>query len=378
MTKIEKLTPAQVARFGEFRDKWLAHGLSTATADRVRAEAGVRLAYEVAGLKAPTIFIWLDSPHAGAIGAALLANGSKFGAQVWDQVGDQVGAQVGDQVGAQVGDQVWDQVRDQVWDQVRAQVRAQVGAQVGDQVWDQVGAQVGDQVWDQVWDQVGAQVGDQVRAQVWDQVGDQVNRAAYGQHDANWLAFYEFFGSVTGLTCVNPLRGMNEIAQSCGWWWPFERAVILTERPSEIHRDDANRLHGEKRPALLYRDGFAIWSWHGVRVPEAWIMGKPPTAAEALTWPNMEQRRAACELVGWHNILRELKAKTIQKDADPEVGELLEVNIPDIGKERFLRVRCGTGREFAIPVPPTMRSALEANAWTYGVDPVDYKPEVRT
>ena len=72
------------------------------------------------------------------------------------------------------------------------------------------------------------------------------------------------------------------------------------------------------------------------------------------------------------------KAKTINKDHDPEVGELVEVEIPEIGKERFVRVRCGTGREFAIPVPPNMRTALEANAWTYGVEPKDYQPEVRT
>ena len=50
------------------------------------------------------------------------------------------------------------------------------------------------------------------------------------------------------------------------------------------------------------------------------------------------------------------------------IGTLLEVNLPDIGKEKFLKVLCGTGREFAIPVPPFMKTALEANAWTYGLD----------
>jgi len=50
------------------------------------------------------------------------------------------------------------------------------------------------------------------------------------------------------------------------------------------------------------------------------------------------------------------------------IGTLLEVDIPDIGNEKFLRVLCGTGREFAIPVPPNMKTALEANAWTYGLE----------
>lgn len=46
----------------------------------------------------------------------------------------------------------------------------------------------------------------------------------------------------------------------------------------------------------------------------------------------------------------------------------MEVKLPDSGKERFIRVRCGTGREFAIPVPPDTQTALAGNAWTYGID----------
>lgn len=93
---------------------------------------------------------------------------------------------------------------------------------------------------------------------------------------------------------------------------------------------------------------------------------------------NMEQRRAACEMIGWDKILHELKAKTIDRDDDPEIGELVEVELPESGKERFLRVRCGTGRRFALCVPREMKTALEANAWTWNLKPNEYNPEVRT
>jgi hypothetical protein len=68
----------------------------------------------------------------------------------------------------------------------------------------------------------------------------------------------------------------------------------------------------------------------------------------------------------------------IDEDADEMIGTLLEVDIPDIGKEKFLFVKCGTGRNFALPVPPDMKTALEANAWSYGLKPAEYVPEVRT
>ncbi|WP_230690798.1 hypothetical protein, partial [Streptococcus pneumoniae] len=78
-------------------------------------------------------------------------------------------------------------------------------------------------------------------------------------------------------------------------------------------------------------------------------------------------------------ILDELKAKTINRDADLEIGELVEVTIPDVGRERFLRVKCGTGRTFALPVPPTMQTALEAQAWTWDIPASQFTvPEIRT
>jgi hypothetical protein len=95
---------------------------------------------------------------------------------------------------------------------------------------------------------------------------------------------------------------------------------------------------------------------------------------------NVEQRRVACEILGWANILRNLdEAKTIDADNDPQIGELVEVKLPDLpNKAKFLRVRCGTGREFAIGIPPHINKALDAQAWIVGLEPKDFtRPEIR-
>jgi hypothetical protein len=144
--------------------------------------------------------------------------------------------------------------------------------------------------------------------------------------------------------------------------------------------DNQNRPHCGDGPSHKWRDGWALYHWHGVVIPKEWVTGNPPSPADALNWENIEQRRAACEIVGWSNILKQLKAKVIDEDSDAEIGTLLEVNIPDSGKERFLKVRCGTGREnIVLPVPKNMKTALAANAWTYGIDDLkSFKPEIRT
>jgi hypothetical protein len=392
--RIEKLTPEQAKRMPEFRDAWLNAGLSTERADRQRAQAGVKLAYEAAGLKPPTLIIWLDSPMAGAIGATLLSNTPKAGAKVRDQVCDQVC----DQVRGQVCDQVGGQVRGQVWDQVRGQVWGQVWDQVRGQVWDQVGGQVGGQVWDQVGGQVGGQVWDQVRGQVWDQVWDQVRgqvgRAVYGQHDAGWLAFYDFFATACGLESAKRLHGLNEVAQSSGWWWPFEHAVILTERPTEIHRNAEHRLHNDGGPALLYPDGFGIWALNGLRVAQR-IVEQPETltAIEVRDEANAEVRRHMLDRYAGQRgsaaqgrWLQDIGAKPISSvditdklqpsaltmwklsnGEDPCLCRLYRADVSGDEPLVLLWVVCtSTLKEVFLRVPPTMLDAEKARDWTFG------------
>ena len=167
------------------------------------------------------------------------------------------------------------------------------------------------------------------------------------------------------------------LTESCGWVWWHENILAISDRPEWIKRDEQGRLHSETGHAIHYRDGWGLSSWHGVTIPDDWLQGKLPTPKDLLTWKNVEQRRAGCELVGWHQILDSLNARLIDRSPNPEIGTLYEVDLPDAPKERFIRVKCGTGREFAINVDPSCKTALEAQAWMFSDD--DFiEPEVRT
>lgn len=164
--------------------------------------------------------------------------------------------------------------------------------------------------------------------------------------------------------------------------WVTEDEVFVATIPTVVKTDDERRLHCENGPAFVWLDGIDEYYWHGTNVPKEWITDKSSlTARAAITWPNLEQRRVACsDIVGWSRVLRELDARTIDDDGDPMIGTLVEVGLPDLPRPaRFCRVKCGTGREFAIGVPPEIRTALEAQAWMQNRPLTDYiKPEVRT
>ena len=209
---------------------------------------------------------------------------------------------------------------------------------------------------------------------------DIFNEFIYGCYEAGWLSYYEYFKDVCDIQDCAKLDGLTEYAKHAGWASVYEDVVVIQDRPEHILFDDQGRVHSETDVAIKYRDGTGVYMWHGVRVPAEWINKKSELSAKtALTWENIEQRRAACEIVGWAKILRELNARTIDVDDDPMIGTLVEVDIPDVGREKFLKVLCGTGREFALPVPPDMTTALGANAWTYDLDGDTLrKLEVRT
>lgn len=186
-----------------------------------------------------------------------------------------------------------------------------------------------------------------------------------GGWEAFWLAFYKFAEKI-GVDYGDNTEHLNayvEYAETCGVMYAYEDVVFCSDRPSRLKFDNERRLHCELGQAMEFRDGYGLCSWHGTRVPRSWILEAPPSAAEALAVENAEQRRAACEIVGWVSILKQLNAKTIDKHPSPFIGELVEVDTPKIGKrEKFLRVLCGTGREFAIPVDIACRTALEAQS----------------
>lgn len=200
----------------------------------------------------------------------------------------------------------------------------------------------------------------------------------WGQWDSYLTAARDILG--LRLPEYEKYAAWEQCAMHGGFRIMHDEFCMVSDFPVYIKTDDQNRAHCEDGPSHLWRDGWCFYSWHGVQVPAEWIEDKSSLSASvALSQENMEQRRAACEIVGWSNILDELDAQTIDKHSNPMVGELLSVNIPDIGRERFLRVRCGTGRDFALPVPPDMDTAENAQRWLNFIpDNVEFIPSIRT
>ena len=95
MTKITKLTPEQEARKAEFTRLWTEIGLSTAAADRPRAEEAIRAMYSGAGLSEPKI-VWCGSPLSQGMTRAIILD-KKFAEKLGQIVEEKTGAKIAPQ-----------------------------------------------------------------------------------------------------------------------------------------------------------------------------------------------------------------------------------------------------------------------------------------
>lgn len=194
--------------------------------------------------------------------------------------------------------------------------------------------------------------------------------AVLGQHDAAWLAAFDGRG--------DRLDGLAEVARHAGWWWPYERVVVISERPEALHRDEAGRLDRGDGPALAYRDGFALHAWRGMPVPAEFLAELNSLTPERIREEeNAELRRVMLEFYGYDRYLTEAGAEPVHRD---ETGVLWRIALD--GDEDVVMVEVvnstpepdGTHRTYWLRVPPATRTAKEGVAWTFGLQEEVYAP----
>lgn len=204
---------------------------------------------------------------------------------------------------------------------------------------------------------------------MWASVGDSVNQSGYGQHDANWLGFYDFFHDACGMTKhTEKLTGLWEIAHSAGWFLPHEKICWVTERPCILNLDDQGLLHCENGPAIAYPDGFRIYAIHGVRPIPDWVIETPKsiTADKIAKEKNIEVRRIMIERMGHAEYLQETGAEVVAMDSIPIGGGVDGAIIRALLKDKNgLQFLCGhdgsTDRVYYMSVDPQAKTCGEAH-----------------
>ncbi|MEH1799522.1 MAG: DUF6745 domain-containing protein [Nostoc sp.] len=187
-----------------------------------------------------------------------------------------------------------------------------------------------------------------------------------------WVDFY-----ISVLNCsYNQIRCqvLQSLAKYCGWILFYENVCIICDRPLHLRFDNQNRLHAEGEPAIEFTDGYSLYSYHGVTLPEKY--GEIPPQQWQATWllteENAELRRVLIQGIGYARICQELQA--IELDTWQEYT-LLKIDADVDEKPIYLlKMTCpSTSFIHALRVPPNMNSAREAIRWVnWEIDPEEF------
>ncbi len=357
-SKIERLTPEQGAALLQWRDRYLRHGISCEPADRPRAEAAIAAAYRRVG-REPVPVIWVDSP----LTASLLLH-------VFEQLAlpeSSLGSSLESSLGSSLRSSLWSSLGSSLWSLLESSLWSSLESSLGSSLW-------------------SSEI--QPQYTYW-----------WGSMDLSWIAFYRFIGEILGVAyspdAHDGLRLMDEIGQSCGWWYPRDGLCVACERPEAVRMEPtgqnaAHRLHSADGPAVRFRDGWGIYVWHGVTLPPQIgekLIERPDEIArdDVLKETNAEVRRVMMERLGSDRFAEMLELVEIHREeyGHPEMRQtaiLLRTKEPDpvAGEHiQFVRVVCpSTGRVYHLCVPPTITTALEGVGWTFGKTRDEYAPAI--
>ncbi|MEH2357820.1 DUF6745 domain-containing protein [Nostoc sp.] len=365
MSLIEKLTPEQEALIPVYREKWRAIALSTERIEREKAAEAVKATYVLIGMEEPEI-VFYDSPNAALI--TTLSKLSQELARSW--VGSWDGSDLWGELGiyelppANVCNDLSDELYKQIDDQLNSLLRFELKTKLENSMNNFTHCQ-------QLWSELHRQLESQLQLEV-----------EYAEEDcieyeilACGASYKDFCISV--LNCVYDQVKWNSfesVVKECGWIFAGKYTCIVCDRPTKLSFDNQNRLHAEGEPAIEFTDGYSLYSYHGVTLPEKYGKIHPEQwqSQWLLSEENAELRRVLIQGIGYARICQELQA--IELDNWQEYTLLKIDNNVDEEPIYLLKMTCpSTGFIHALRVPPNMESAREAISWVnWGVGPEEF------
>ena len=176
------------------------------------------------------------------------------------------------------------------------------------------------------------------------------------------------------------LDNLQELARSSHAYMFSELCCDLSERPIVFHVDEQFRTHCGEGPAVVYDGDFNIYCWRNTRATE-YAIKIEPTVDIIEKQDNVETRRVLIDRYGIEKYILDTGAEIVHHD---KFGTLYRKN--QLNDEPIVLVRItnsspepdGSFREYFLRVPPGMRTAREAVAWTFNLSPEEYAPEIET
>ncbi|QIR38344.1 hypothetical protein HCG51_17620 [Tolypothrix sp. PCC 7910] len=409
MSLIEKLTPEQEALIPVYRDKWRKIALSTERIDREKAAEAVKAAYIASGKNAPKI-IFSESPYVALkstifdkldylkqelnnkvisqLNNSPISNLKKLQRELLEKPLEQLGRQTSffSDLSYSIYPQVFQDINideelfdELVYSKLNNNFSDILGFRLSWVLETYIKIYLNEQLQSEDWQQINLQLGSRLssslQASLYSYINNFFGLCFQPEEECKINSFRDFIITSVWVSEIFPEWLMYQsLIKECGWIFAFDKTVIICDRPLHLRFDHQNRLHAEGEPAIEYADGFGIYSYHGVTLPEKYGKHHPQQwqAQWLLKEDNAELRRVLIQGMGYGRICQELQAIELDNWAEYTLSKI----DADVDEEPvyLLKMTCpSTGFIHALRVPPNMKSAHEAICWiNWGIAPEEF------
>ncbi|MEH2441909.1 DUF6745 domain-containing protein [Nostoc sp.] len=400
MSLIEKLTPEQEALIPVYREKWRAIALSTERIDREKAAEAVKIAYAAFGFEVAEI-IFCDSPYAAfsqifldkfdqliqELEFPIISRLNKSSVsrrkkqqKLFQPLPELLGKQI-DFFYQLMDSPIFQAIPDsKIYDCLYLELDSNGWDYGHGLFYSHLMPELIIKIYDKLQNQPGTKSHNRIRKRLWffllkrlrSDIGNVYWKSWQPDKNATVASVHDFYFKVFNFDYdVKKFQDYQSLITECGWIFAFEKVTIICDRPLHLRFDNQNRLHAEGEPAIEFIDGYSLYSYHGVTLPEKYGKIHPQQwqSQWLLTEENAELRRVLIQGIGYARICQELQA--IELDNWQEYTLLKIDNDVDEEPIYLLKMTCpSTSFIHALRVPPNMKSAREAIGWVnWGVEP---------
>ncbi|WNZ24523.1 hypothetical protein HJG54_17795 [Leptolyngbya sp. NK1-12] len=211
---------------------------------------------------------------------------------------------------------------------------------------------------------MGAQLRFALIRRLGDQMADAITTSAW----FGYTSWFDFCISVLNYPCdLEAWEAIQSIVRYCGFIFPFETACLVIDRPTSFSLDELERFHADSKPAVTYADGFSLYFYHGIGLPEEY--GQLPTLEWKAQWLFQEHdprvRRALLQGIGYEKISEDLEVTEIDVFNEYSLLKLendyaIPVPLPIL---LLKRTNSHSGKVEIIEAPLHSETVCEALAW---------------
>ncbi len=359
---MDQLSPEAEARLRDYRPDWAM--VSQFARDPNLGAQAIGRVYEAAGLPPPHRIVWLDGPVSMARDWLLSFDAESVGPNETQRL-------LRDPVQLthrQLPLTISSSIRDAVFKALHVERSSATSAALTDVVLDQVSS---------------------IRIGLWRSLRRRLRKqqTVPSLLENGWSTFdaasfrlnaYRFCHDHCGFEAGARLKPLWDLPRYVGWLIPHRGVCWASSHPTTLATDDVGRLHGKSGPALKYDDGWSVYAWKGVLIP-SWIIEQPESVNVLAIdrQPNPWIKRCMIEILTPEVFIARGGALCVSTD---DTGKLWRRHWRGLGDDTWAAVEVingtpepdGSWRHYFLQVPPHVRTAREAVAWTYGMTERQY------